>query len=575
MRGRPIWFADFETTQPNEKGKVRVYLWALCKKDYRASYGYDIDSFMKAILDKRAIIYFHNLKFDFSYICYYLLKHNITFEPIEKSGVIYSIKFNDIELRDSLNFLPMTLKQVGETYCKIHNKLSYDDYLKPYNYKPDKYDIKYCIEDVLTLKEGLLTYLEELKNVLEENGASKSAKKVYKKLTNASIAYEAFKEITGLDRICERTIRQMYDILKPSYSGGFVYAKGGVYKSTPDAPIIMVDENSMYPDKYANAPMPIGRAIPINDVSEIFEGFSVINITIRFELKKGYIPIISQGFNKNGSSNYMSFSGDYISMTITNIDFKYILKFYKCEWTFNYGYKWRTKSGVFKNYADIFMKLKAESKGPRREVAKKLLNMCYGKTAMSGLCETKNYYINEFGGVSSEIVGLEYDDEQLQYFVVGISICAYARADLFENMLLIGCENVLYTDTDSIKFILRDKSILDKMKLDDKKLGFWKIEGNPTIFKPLAPKKYIYYENKRLHITSAGFSHDEVFKALNCPYVLNEKGQFESVELEEKEAFEYINKFDFGLKVECKQAKIVEGGRLIMEVTKEIKSPTI
>lgn len=36
------------------------------------------------------------------------------------------------------------------------------------------------------------------------------------------------------------------------------------------------------------------------------------------------------------------------------------------------------------------MKVKAESTGPRREVAKKLLNMCYGKTAMSGVMEKKN-----------------------------------------------------------------------------------------------------------------------------------------------------------------------------------------
>lgn len=575
MRKKPIWYGDFETTQPNEKGKVRVYLWALVKNDkYRANYGYDLESFLNYILNKRAIIYFHNLKFDSSYILYYFIKHKIKFDISEKNGVIYSIKFNDIELRDSLNFLPMTLENVGKTYCKTYNKLHYEDYLKPYNYKPNKYDIKYCCYDVYTLKEGLTTYLEELKNVLKENGAPNTAKKVSRKITNAGIAYEAFKEITNIEKICERTTREMFDILRPSYSGGFVYAKGGTYEATAETPIIMIDENSMYPDKYANYPMPIGRAIPITSEDDIFNGFAVINITIRYKLKKGYIPIISQGFNKYGGTNYKEFSEDYETMTITSEDFRFILIFYECDYSFNYGFRWNTKSGVFKKYADVFMELKARSTGVRREIAKKLLNMCYGKTAMSGINEKKKYYIDsEEDVVRSSILEYEEDDTQLQYFHIGIAICAYARADLFSNMLLIGCENVLYTDTDSIKFLLKDESILNKLKLDDKKLGYWKIEGKPELFKPLAPKKYIYYENNRIKVTSAGFPHNSVFEALNCPYYKNDKGEYESLPMPKNDAIGFIAKFDFGLQVKCKQSKMVEGGRLISEITKEIKKP--
>ena len=572
MRRKPLMFADFETTQPNDEGQVRVYLWVLCTHKDRIKWGKDILSFMEVIKDLRAVIYFHNLKFDMSYITYYLLSNNIEFDICEKSGTIYSLKFNEVELRDSMNFLPITLKEVGETYCKNYHKLEYEDYKKPYDYEPIYEDIKYCKYDVLTLKEGLTTYLDELQHVLKENGAPKTAKKVYRKLTNAGIAYEAFKEITKIDKVCERTTRELYNLIKPAYSGGYVFAKGGTYEASDTTSILMLDENSMYPDKYANAPMPIGKHYAITE-EEIFNDFAIICVSIKFYLKDGKLPIISQGFNKQGGTIYMKNSDDFINLIITNIDFKTILKFYKCEWIFEWGIAWKTKRGVFKKYADIFMEVKANSKGVRREVAKKLLNMCYGKTAMSGVHEVKKYYINEEGSVSSTILDFEEDDDELQYFQVGIAICSEARSDLWDKCDKVGCENVLYTDTDSIKFLCKDRNVLKDIPIDDKKLGYWKVEGEPTIYKPLAPKKYIYYENERLHITSAGFNHKEVFEALGCPCVVNDKGDYESVKLTKLEALEVIKDFDFGLKVNSKQSRVVEGGRLISEVVKEIKKP--
>lgn len=573
MRRKPLMFADFETTQPNEEGAVRVYLWVLCTHKDRIKWGSDLSSFMEVVKGLRAIIYFHNLKFDMSYIEHYLLKNNIEFDICEKSGTIYSLKFNEVELRDSLNFIPCSLKELGETYCNNYYKLEYEDYMKPYDYVPNMYDIKYCKYDVMTLKEGLTNYLNELTSVLQDNGAPKTAKKVHRKLTNAGIAYEAFKEITDIERLCERTTREIYNLIKPAYSGGYVYAKGGTYIADANTEILMLDENSMYPDKYANAPMPIGKHYSITE-SEIFDNFAIISVSIRFDIKEGCPAIISQGFNKQGGTIYMKHSDDFINLVITNIDFKYILKFYYCEWLFNWGIAWRTKEGVFKKYADIFMELKANSKGVRREVAKKLLNMCYGKTAMSGIHETKRYYLDELGQVASQILEIEEDDSQLQYFQVGIAICSYAHADLWDKVERVGATNVLYTDTDSIKFLCKDRSILNSLPIDDKKLGYWKLEGCPQAFKPLSPKKYIYYENERLHITSAGFSHSEVFEALGCPYHKNDKGQYESEKMSLKQALYYMSLFDFGLQVQCKQSRIVEGGRLISEIVKEIKKPS-
>ena len=575
---RKTWYADFETTQPNELGEVRCYLWVLTFENGRSVYNYDIESFINYIKDKTAIIYFHNLKFDSSYFMYYFIKHNIKFKVCEKSGVIYNIKFKNIEFRDSLNILPYTLKQIGETFCTRFHKLDYDDYAKPFDYVPNKYDITYCKWDTLTLKEGLENYLTELQKVLEENGATKTAKKIFSKLTNAGIAYEAFKEITHIEKYCERTTRELYNYLKPAYSGGYVYAKGGCYQEDDSTKIIMLDENSMYPDKYANWEMPIGKSFSLVDGDENRSDiFGIINITFTFlELKEGYLPIISQGFNKYGSTIYIDHIDSPYSITTTIHEFQMIKKFYKFDYYFNYGFGWNKKIHLFKKYADIFMSIKANSTGVRREVAKKLLNMCYGKTAMSGVSEIKEYYLNEEGVVCSRITGYENDDNELQYLQIAIAICSYAHIDLWNNMQKVGCENVLYTDTDSIKFLMHDEAILNELDLDDYRLGAWKVEGHPQIFKPLAPKKYIYLEDDRIHVTSAGFNHKEVFEALKCPIdeeLFNKKGIVASMPLKIDEAMKYIDKFDFGLQVKSKQSKLVEGGRLISEIIKEIKEP--
>ena len=122
---KQTWFADFETTQPNDKGAVEVYLWA-CVSGRRQVVGYDIESFYEFIKNKKATIYFHNLKFDFSYLQYYLIKNNIEYTLLEKQGVIYNVKIDGVNLRDSLNFLPITLKEIGENYCVNFKKTSID-----------------------------------------------------------------------------------------------------------------------------------------------------------------------------------------------------------------------------------------------------------------------------------------------------------------------------------------------------------------------------------------------------------------------------------------------------------------
>lgn len=73
------WTADFETTGRTNleiDGRVRVWLWSLvrCSSANEEYYGTTIESFLEKIMElKVEKLWFHNLRFDGSFIVWHLL----------------------------------------------------------------------------------------------------------------------------------------------------------------------------------------------------------------------------------------------------------------------------------------------------------------------------------------------------------------------------------------------------------------------------------------------------------------------------------------------------------------------
>lgn len=551
---KKVYYADFETTQPNEQQQVFVYLWAMVSGNQTFT-GTDLESFINKIKTlKKSIIYFHNLKFDFSYIQYYLIKNNIDYKLLEKKGTIYQVKVFDIEIRDSMNFLPMSLKEVGINYCKNYQKTSID-YNVDEAHIPTDEEIEYCINDCKVLEEGLNVYFDTLYDVLENESCEKTIKKLHKKLTNAGISFEAFKELSDFDLMCPKTSQTEYNTWRPAYRGGFVYsAPRGIVKN-----VKMIDCNSMYPYIYSSIDMPIGSGFKFTEWDKLLKyKFYIVNVYIKYELKPGYIAIIGGGVSKWGGITYKSSSnGEYEELTFCNLDLELVKRFYNCDIILRSGWGFNTKKEFFKHYADTFIKVKNANKGVKRNVAKILLNSPYGKTAMNGLGEIKKYYIDELSQiVKSEVVGYQVQDEIYQYLPIAIQITAGARKLLLETAEAIGFENVHYMDTDSIKF----SDVKTDIKCDPDTLGAWKDEGFCDLFKTIAPKKYVYYSEGIIHFTCAGFNKN----------VLTEEMKHDQ-KVTYEEALKLINMFDKGLELDCLQSKKVEGGRALIPVKKQIK----
>lgn len=550
---KKVYYADFETTQPNNKNQVFVYLWCIISKN-EEYVGYNIESFIEKIKTLKGIIYFHNLKFDFSYIQYYLIKNNIEYKLLEKKGTIYQCKVFDIQLRDSMNFLPMTLKEVGENYCFNYQKTSID-YNVNEGHQATQEEVEYCLNDCKVLMEGLTNYLNTIEEVLSGVKCEKTLKKINKKLTNAGIAFEAFKELSNFDTMCPKTTAKEYNMWRGSYRGGYVYSNPkGIVEN-----VKMIDCNSMYPYIYSTIEMPIGNGFKFNDWDKITKyNFYIVNIYIKYDLKEGYIPIIGGGVSKWGGINYKSSSnGEYEELTVCNIDLELIQRYYECDIILRSGWGFDTKKEFFKKYAETFIKVKNANKGIKRNVAKVMLNSPYGKTAMNGLNELKKYYIEELDNtVKSQVIGYEVQDEVFQYLPIAIQITAGARRLLLTTAEQIGFKNVYYMDTDSIKF----KDVETNIKCDPDILGAWKDEGYCELFKTIAPKKYVYYSEGKIKFTCAGFSKK----------VLAEEMQH-GKEVSYNEALKLMKEFDAGLELECLQSKKVEGGRALIPVKKQIK----
>lgn len=551
-----IYFADFETTTARPPDyKVRVYLWVILSTENEyLKHGKKLETFITEIAKlKNAIIFFHNLPYDFSYIHPYLIKNNIPYSLLEKNGIIYSVKFFNIELRDSHNFLSMPLEEVGKNYCTINKKGSID-YEAEYNHNPTKAEIEYCIMDCMVLEEGLTNYMNNLHQILIDAGAVKSATKIWKKLTNAGISFEAFKELSDYELVCPKTSRAEYELYKMAYRGGYVYSRPkGIMTD-----IQMIDCNSMYPYMYATIEMPYGKGYTCRSESDLYlYKFFIIGINIQYELKEGYIPIIGGGIGKYGGILYKSSSkGEFEYLVVSNKDFELIKRFYNIEYEFVFGVGFDTKPEFFKKYADTFIAVKNREQGVKRAVAKNLLNSPYGKTAENGYEEIYEYSINDDEVVSREVVGFKLEEHRYQYLPIAIAITSSARYYLLTTAESIGFDNVYYMDTDSIKYKYKEVPFT----FDPNILGAWKDEGRVPLFKTLAPKKYGYWDGKKIHFKCAGFSQK----------VLNEVLKNEQ-EVSRVEAVRILKIFRKGLQLSCLQSKLVDGGRALLPVLKEIK----
>jgi len=475
-----IWSADFETT--TDPDDCRVWLWGVEELTTSTRHWWtDIQSFIDFCEDNdKAHIYFHNLAFDGSFIIDYLLHNGFYHVPgkkalrkknfhtlISKTGHFYSITVrwangNRTEFRDSLKKIPLSVANIPEAFGLTEHKLSIDyDAPRPIGYKPTREERDYLFADISIVAQALAVEISQ--------GMSR--------LTVGADSLAEYKTLIG-----KRTFEVLFPLLplsmdaeiRQAYRGGWTIADDRFSKRVL-GPGRSYDVNSLYPSVMYDRLLPYDVPIFQSGRPREVEGYPlfITSITFTAKLKENHLPCIQI---KNSplfvATKYQGDIDEPITMACTNVDLDLWNDHYDLEiLTYNGTWYFKGLTGAFKGYIDKWMKIKIESEGGMRMIAKLHLNSLYGKFATNPDVTPKVPYLNEKGVVQLKIG--EYEERQPVYTAMGVFITAYAR-DVTIRAAQDNYDVFAYADTDSLHLIVEDDP--DNLDIDPYRLGAWKHE---------------------------------------------------------------------------------------------------
>lgn len=443
---------------------------------------------------------------------------NNTFKySISDRGIWYSIivkiKNHFIEIRDSLKLLPFSVKRIGESFGTKHKKLDME--YTGFRYagcEITKEEQEYIANDVLVVKEALEIMFNQGHNKLTIGSCCLEE---YKKICRSSLEIqldyaEMFPDLYEfkIDKQ-EHKYDNAGDWLRKSYSGGWCYlVKGKENKIKTNG--TTADVNSLYPSMMSSKSenkYPIGlpkfwsgNFIPNEALKENMYYF--VRIKTRFYIKDNYLPFIqvkgdlkykgtesledSDVYNhENGQKfpYYIDKDGNIqqakVELTLTMTDFQLIKEHYELvDFEIIDGCYFYSMIGIFDEYINKYAKIKKESKGALRELAKLFLNNLYGKMASSTDSSFKIAYVKEDKSIG--FMQVVEHEKKPGYIAIGSAITSYSRNFTIraaqKNYYGVNKRGFIYADTDSIHCDLLPDEIKG-IDIDDKEFCCWKLES--------------------------------------------------------------------------------------------------
>lgn len=646
-RKSKYYMCDFETTVYDGQTSTEVWASAVVElytEDVIIFHSIDDTLNYFFTIKSNIVAYFHNLKFDGSFWIDYLLKigfkqayyqrdedglkyewqkdkfmEDKTFKySISDRGQWYTILIKNgeyfIEIRDSLKLLPFSVERIGKSFKTKHKKLNME--YTGYRFagcEITQKEKEYISNDVLVVKEALEIMFNEGHN----------------KLTIGACCLDEFKRILGKydynnffpDVYEFRLNKETYGFenaglwIRRSYKGGWCYL---VNEKANKIHVngITLDVNSLYPSmmhSMSGNRYPVGlpkfwhgNYIPDEALKETRYYF--IHIRTRFYIKNGYLPFIQIKGNSlyNGTESlkssdvydtktkkyydkYIGLDGKThstrVDLYLTMTDYILFLEHYNTvDFEIIDGCIFRTEIGLFDEYIDTYKKIKMESSGAVRELAKLFLNNLYGKLASSTDSSFKVAFLKEDGVVG--FIPVEENDKKPGYIPCGSAITSYARNFTIraaqKNYHGINERGFIYADTDSIHCDLSINEIVG-VTIDDKEFCCWKPESSWDMGIFVRQKTYIEHvvkenlkeiDNPWYNIKCAGMPKKckDLFELSMRGYEEKETDKYTEEEKEFLKIKRTLLDFSVGLKVPGKLLpKRIPGGILLKETTYEMR----
>jgi hypothetical protein len=507
-----MFSCDFETT--TQKDDCRVWAYGYMEIGNKQNYkiGNSMDDFMEWVKSSKCDLYFHNLKFDGSFIVNWLLRAGYkwthkgkdkehgnakTFSTIiSNMGQWYMIdicygykgkrKLHTV-IYDSLKKLPFPVKTIAKAFKLpiLKGDIDYTLY-RPVGWEITEKEHEYIYGDIFIVASAL--------EIQFEQGLTK--------MTNGSDSLSGFKDI-----ITKQNFQKFFPVLsmkidneiRKAYRGGFTWVNSRI-QGVEIGHGMVFDVNSLYPSRMYECDLPYGTP-------EKFEGEYVYNetyplyiqsLSCSFELKEGHIPTIQLKKNARYRENeYLSSSNHEIeTLYVTNVDLDLIKEHYHLyDVTYHDGYMFKKKNNLFKDFIDYWMDIKINSTGAIKQLAKLMLNSLYGKFASNPIVTGKIPYLRDDGALGFRLPlkddgSIDEETKDPVYTAMGCFITSWAR-DFTIRTAQKCYDRILYCDTDSIH--LSGTEIPDAIKdiIDHDKLGYWAHESTFVRAKFIRQKTYM------------------------------------------------------------------------------------
>ena len=237
-------------------------------------------------------------------------------------------------------------------------------------------------------------------------------------------------------------------------------------------------------------------------------------------------------------------------LLLTNVDMDWFKKVFKWESCEPVCFFYAQQKELDVRYADMFNQLyeykSVQKKGTfAKEIYKTRAELVYGYSIKAPDYCAKTVY-NEKLNIFEVVENEEKSFKQIQFdlakrgipMYIGLWTSAYARAEFVKVLSLVGIDNVVYGDTDSIKFvgdegvnkieeynkeIEKEFQTINKKRhlIWNKNIGKWMDEGTVNYFKSIANKWYLTVKDGEIDVKAAGVDAErikEFLKGKKNPY---------------------------------------------------------
>lgn len=548
---------DIETTQLHNIKQSFMYVWQFAISTDFVIVGHSWTVF-KSLIDlikselkpkERILVFVHNLSYEFIWLSgiYHFNTEDVF--CMDSRKIAKALLDDKIEFRCSYILTNLSLDNFTKRMQVKHTKLSGDkfDYTKtryPWTYLK-KYELNYCINDVLGLNEALLKYMESEGDslyTLPMTATGFVRREIKKKVRTLCHSY-----MVGIQPPIE-----VMEVLREAFRGGNTHANR-FYVDSILKDVSSADESSAYPFALmAEYPSSKWRYIGLCSLETVKTKIEhhyalVMRVVIKkLRLKNQfwgfpYIPLAK--CRKDGKAlrasectvdNGRVIEAEYLEISLTDLDLRIILDEYNCEICFYQVWMSRYKPlpPIIRAAINQYYKDKTELKDVEGQEVfyqrqKARLNSIYGLMVQNPLKHSILFDEGEYKPDQSktdEELLEKYSKKGFLPYQWGVFCTAISRFNLETGLKIAYSQGAIpvYCDTDSIKYLGKvdfteynkgciEHSIKSGSFATDPQgithyMGVFEDEGVADYFITQGAKKYATCTKGKLKLTCAGVS---------------------------------------------------------------------